>query len=223
MSHTASLAGSFEAFRAACQQADLYLIEELTEDPKLLINTLSMLTTQKRAEGNRIGVVSVGGGAAILLADQLTTQGMRLAEFSSETRSRLSNLLLSKTRTASLAGDTIERIVSNPLDLFGDADDDRLIESLRILNADENTDVIVAGVYLQVPYLSEYIAERLLELRDEMTKPLIISPRGFSEYVAHTRKYLTENGVPTYTVPLVKSLAVALEVWKRYNLDFSST
>jgi len=224
MSHTASLAGSFEAFRAACQQAGLYLIEELTEDPKLLINILSMLTTQKRAMGNRVGVVSVGGGAAILLADQLTTQGMRLAEFSPETKIRLAQLLVSKTQSTLQAGGepAAQRVVSNPFDLFGDADDDRLLESLRLLNQDEETDIIVVGLYLQVPHLSEYIAERLVELRDEMTKPWILSPRGFSEYVAHTRRYLTENGVPTYTVPMVKSLAVALEIWKRYAIDFCS-
>jgi hypothetical protein len=33
---------------------------------------------------------------------------------------------------------------------------------------------------------------------------------------------MTANGVPTYTVPLVKPLSVALEVWKRYPMDFSS-
>jgi 3-hydroxypropionyl-CoA synthetase (ADP-forming) len=214
--HTASLAGSFQAFKAACHQAGLYLLEELTEDPKILINVLSILTTQKPAKDNRVAVMSVGGGAAILLADQITSNGMRLATFSDATQVELTRLLGSKIGAASQPDKAriAERVASNPLDLFGDADDDRLLDAIRILNDDPNTDVIVAGLYFQVPYLSEYIAERLVELMREMRKPLIISPRGYSHYVQSTTEYLAQHDVHTYTVPMIKPLAIALDIWK---------
>ena len=223
MSHTASLAGSCQAFRAACRQAGFYLIEELTEDPKILVNVLSILTSQKPARDDRVAVVSVGGGAAILLADQITAQGMRLTEFAEATKRRLAQLLGGKIRHASEVerARIAQRVAANPLDLFGDADDERLLEAIRILNEDPNTDVIVAGLYFQVPYLSEYIAERLVELRKETTKPLIISPRGFSDYVFRTREYMTRNDVHTYTVPMIRPLRIALDIWKRYDIDFT--
>jgi acyl-CoA synthetase (NDP forming) len=224
MSHTASLAGSFQAFKAACHQAGFYLIEELTEDPKILINVLSILTMQKPARNNRVAVVSVGGGAAILLADQITSNGMQLTTFSDDTQGRLARLLGSKIRAASEADKAriADRVASNPLDLFGDADDERLLEAIRILNDDLNTDVIVVGLYLQVPYLSEYIAERLVEVMREMRKPLIISPRGYSHFVQQTTEYLAQHDVHTYTVPFIRPLAIALDIWKRYDLDFTS-
>jgi len=225
MSHTASLAGSFEAFKAACRQAGFYLIEELTEDPKILVNVLSILTTQQPARDNRVAVVSVGGGAAIVLADQITAQGMRLPAFSEPTRRRLGALLGEKLRRSNEKDcqRIAERAAGNPLDLFGDADDERLLEAIRIVDADENTDIIIAGLYFQVPYLSEYAAERLTELRREVKKPLIISPRGFSRYVQHTREYMTRNDVHTYTVPMILPLRIALDIWKRYtHLDFTS-
>jgi 3-hydroxypropionyl-CoA synthetase (ADP-forming) len=224
MSHTASLAGSSEAFRAACRQAGFTLIEELTEDPKVLVNVLSILTTQRPARDDRVAVVSVGGGAAILLADQITAQGMRLTEFADGTKKRLAQLLRGKIRHASDVerARIAERVAANPLDLFGDADDDRLLEALRILDDDPNTDVIVAGVYFQVPYLSEYIAERLVELRKETSKPLVISPRGFSDHVFRTRDYMTQNDVHTYTVPMIRPLRIALDIWKRYDVDFTA-
>ena len=223
MSHTASLAGSFEAFKAACSQAGFYLLEELTEDPKILINILSILTTQKPAHDNRVGVVSVGGGAAILLADQITSQGMRLTTFTEETKTALAQLLISKVHSANDDEKTriARRVASNPLDLFGDADDDRLLEAIRILNRDSNTDIIVVGLYFQVPYLSEYICERLVELKQEMTKPLIISPRGYSAHVFRMRDYLTAHDVHTYTVPTIQPLSIALDIWKRYAIDFT--
>jgi len=223
MSHTASLAGSFEAFKAACHQAGLYLLEELTEDPKILINVLSILTTQKPARNNRVAVVSVGGGAGILLADQITSKSMQLATFSHDSQVKLAQLLGSKIRAAndSEKARIAERVASNPLDLFGDSDDDRLLEAIRILNDDPNTDVIVVGFYLQIPYLSEYIAERLVELMREMRKPLIISARGYSHYVQQTTEYLAQHDVRTYTVPMVKPLAIAIDIWRRYDLDFT--
>ena len=211
MSHTASLAGSFEAFKACCEQAGFFLIEELTEDPKILTNIVSILTTQPRARGNRVAVVGVGGGAAILLADQVTEEGMALAEFAPETRRRLVGLLGREN-----GGD---RLGSNPVDLFGDCDDNRLLEALLILDDDPETDVILAALYFQVPYLSEYFTERLTEMKAQFKKPVIISPRGFSSYVSRSREYLSERGFQTYTVPMIKPLATALEIWKRYSLE----
>jgi len=224
LSHTASLAGSFQAFKAACHQAGFYLLEELTEDPKILINVLSILTTQKPARNNRVAVVSVGGGAGILLADQITSKGMQLTTFSEDTQGKLTRLLGSKIRAASDSEKAriAERVASNPLDLFGDADDDRLLEAIHILNDDSNTDIIVVGLYFQIPYLSEYLAEGLVELMREMRKPLILSPRGYSRYVQRTTEYLAQHDVHTYTVPMIKPLAIALDIWKRYDLDFTT-
>ena len=53
LSHTASLAGSHEAFKACCDQAGFYLVEELTEDPKILVNVLSILTSQPKTDGKK--------------------------------------------------------------------------------------------------------------------------------------------------------------------------
>lgn len=222
-SHTASLAGSFEAFQACCDQAGLYLIEELTEDPKILVNIVSILSTQPPAGGNRVAVVGVGGGAAILLADQVTEEGMVLAEFAPETKRRLSDLLGGKIHTSDRSEQErlVARLGSNPVDLFGDCDDNRLLEALRILDADPATDVILAAVYFQVPYLSEYLTERLTEMKGEFRKPVIVSPRGYSQHVWRSRQDLNRRRFQTYTVPMMKPLGVALDIWQRYGTDFS--
>jgi 3-hydroxypropionyl-CoA synthetase (ADP-forming) len=222
LSHTASLAGSFEAFRAACRQAGLYLLEELTEDPKILLNVLSILTAHEPVRSNRVAVVSLAGGPGVLLADQLTSQGMELAKFSDATQAQLTRLLESKIRAASDAEKPriVARVVSNPLDLFGDADDDRLCTALSILNDDSNTDIIVLSLHFQAPRLTEDIAKRLVALVPRMRKPLISSMRGHAKHVQATREYLAQHGLRTYTVPMVKPLAIALDIWKRYGLDF---
>lgn len=224
MSHTASLAGSHEAFRACCSQAGFYLIEELTEDPKIMVNVLSILTTQPQPRGKRTAVVSVGGGAAVLLADQITAEGLELAQFAPETRRRLQDLLRENIKAAN--PDDLEQMLvnvgNNPLDLFGNCDDRRLMRALEIIAEDPNTDVIMAAIYLQVPYLSEYLPERLVEFRRSIGKPFIVSPRGLSTHVSRFREYLYAKRFHTYTVPMIKPLSIALDIWQRYDRSFMS-
>jgi 3-hydroxypropionyl-CoA synthetase (ADP-forming) len=222
LSHTASLAGSHEAFKACCEQAGFYLVEELTEDPKIMVNVLSILTSQPRTTGGRIAVVSVGGGAGILLADQVTEEGMSLAEFAPETRQRMKALIEKnlKPEQQNLSETILKNVGNNPIDLFGNCDDERLLESIRIIDKDPNTDVIVAAIYLQVPLLSEYLPERLVELKDELTKPLIISPRGFSAYIDRCRTYMADKKLHTYTVPMMKPLSIAIRIWQKYGHSF---
>lgn len=222
LSHTASLAGSHEAFKACCQQAGFYLVEELTEDPKIMVNVLSILTSQPKTTGSRIAVISVGGGAGILLADQVTEEGMTLADFAPETRKRMKALIEKnlKPEQRHRSETILQNVGNNPIDLFGNCDDERLLESIRIIDKDPNTDVIVAAIYLQVPLLSEYLPERLVELKAELTKPLIISPRGFSPYVDRCRTYMADKKLHTYTVPMMKPLSIAISIWKKYGRSF---
>jgi 3-hydroxypropionyl-CoA synthetase (ADP-forming) len=223
LSHTASLAGSHEAFRACCHQAGFFLIEELTEDPKILVNALSILTSQPRALGRRVAVVSVGGGAGVLLSDQITAEGLALADFAPETRAGLSRLLegVVKASDPEVRTRVLTGIGGNPVDLFGSCDDDRLLGALEIIDQDPNTDIILTAIYLQVPYLSEYLPEKLVDLSRELTKPLIVSPRGFSQYVSRCRAYLYSKKFHTYTVPMIKPLSIAVSVWQTYGRSFA--
>ena len=222
LSHTASLAGSHEAFKACCDQAGFYLIEELTEDPKIIVNILSILTSQPRTYGNRIAVVSVGGGAGILLSDQVTQEGMTLAQFAPATKEKIKNLIEKdlKPGQPAVKDKILSNAGSNPIDLLGNCPDERLLEAIRIVDQDPNTDVVMAAIYLQVPLLSEYLPERLVELKQELTKPLIVSPRGFSEYVDRCRTFMADRKLPTYTVPMIKPLRIALDIWKKYKMNF---
>ncbi len=222
LSHTASLAGSHEAFKACCDQAGFYLVEDLTEDPKILVNILSMLSNQPQTSGDNVAVVSVGGGAGILIADQVTGEGMPLASFAPETKAKLKALMKKnlKPELREKSDKVLQHVGTNPIDLLGDCDDERLLETIRIIDQDPNTDLIITAIYLQVPLLTEYFPERLVELRDELSKPLIISARGFSEYVQRCRKYLAENTLHTYTLPMIKPVNLALKIWKRYGVSF---
>jgi 3-hydroxypropionyl-CoA synthetase (ADP-forming) len=88
------------------------------------------------------------------------------------------------------------------------------------LDADPTVDIILTALYYQVPYLSEYLLERLVELKKELSKPLILSPRGFSAHVFRSREYLYANNFHTYTLPMILPLTIATDIWARYETDF---
>lgn len=62
--------------------------------------------------------------------------------------------------------------------------------------------------------------DAIVELKEELTKALIISPRGFSEYVDRCRDYMTDKKFHTYTVPMMKPLSIVIKIWKKYGHSF---
>ena len=102
-SHTASLAGSFEAFAALCREQGV-LLPKSTDD---MIRTAHILT---RFPGRRsvpgVGVVSSSGGGAGIASDRLSEAGLPLAKIERATIDKLEEKLLSPQ-------------AQNPIDLGG--------------------------------------------------------------------------------------------------------
>jgi 3-hydroxypropionyl-CoA synthetase (ADP-forming) len=44
--------------------------------------------------------------------------------------------------------------------------------------------------------------------------------RGFSPYVDRCRTYMADKKLHTYTVPMMKPLRIALDIWQKYNTSF---
>ena len=105
-SHTASLAGSFEAFAALCREQGV-LLPKSTDD---MIRAAHLLT---RFAGRRsvtaatgIGVVSSSGGGAGIASDRLSEAGLPLAKLERATIDKLETMLLTPQ-------------AQNPIDLGG--------------------------------------------------------------------------------------------------------
>lgn len=102
-SHTASLAGSFEAFSAICREQGV-LLPKSTDD---MIRAAHLLT---RFPGRRcvggVGVVSSSGGGAGIASDRLSEAGLTLAKPTRATIDKLETLLLTPQ-------------AQNPIDLGG--------------------------------------------------------------------------------------------------------
>jgi acyl-CoA synthetase (NDP forming) len=90
-SHTASLAGSYEAFAAVCREAGAVLLD----DPVIMVlaaDALDRLPRLPRA-GMGVAVVASSGGSTAVTADMLPGAGLRLGVMSAGTRAVLGRFM----------------------------------------------------------------------------------------------------------------------------------
>jgi acyl-CoA synthetase (NDP forming) len=89
-SHTASLAGSYAVFEAACRERGVILVDDVDG----MIRVAEVLARWGRPRGDGIGILTPSGGGAGLAVDRLGDRALRLAALAPKTRTALLDLLL---------------------------------------------------------------------------------------------------------------------------------
>lgn len=126
-SHTGALAGADAVYDAAFRRAGMLRVLTLGE----LFDAVETLATVREPPGDRLTIVSNGGGIGVLATDALVEAGGRLAELSSETLSRLDRVLPATWSKG------------NPIDIIGDAPGSRYGAALDALAGDKGIDAIL--------------------------------------------------------------------------------
>ena len=116
-SHTGALAGSDAVYDAAFRRAGMLRVLTLGE----LFDAVETLSRLPVIPGERLAIVSNGGGLGVLATDSLMDLDGELAELSAATIAKLDAVL---PRTWPHA---------NPIDIIGDADDSRYARTLDIV------------------------------------------------------------------------------------------
>jgi acetyltransferase len=117
MSHTGALAGADAAYDAAFRRAGLLRVQELDD----LFSAAEMLARHPRLVGDRLAILTNGGGAGVMATDRLGDRGGNLAALSDATRARLDAVLPPTWPHG------------NPVDIIGDADAARYRAALEVL------------------------------------------------------------------------------------------
>lgn len=126
-SHTGALAGVDAVYDAAFRRTGILRVQR-TEEMFDAVETLAATGTQA---GDRLAILTNGGGPGVLAADALLDDGGRLAELSTSTVDRLNAVL---PRIWSRA---------NPVDIIGDANGERYRKAVSILIEDGDIDAIL--------------------------------------------------------------------------------
>jgi acetyltransferase len=128
LSHTGALAGSDAVYDAAFRRAGLLRVYELRE----LFDAMTTLSSGMTVAGDRLAIVTNGGGAGVLAVDALEGRGGKLAQLSPQTIAALGEVL----PAAWSKGD--------PVDIIGDAGADRYEAALSAVLADPGADAVLA-------------------------------------------------------------------------------
>ncbi len=198
-SHTAALAGNYQLYKAAIKQAGL--IEATSFDE--IMDLSKILLTQPLMKGNRVYVVTDAGGVGVMLTDALTMQGFELPRTPNDLKKELRSILPPHC------------IVENPIDLTGDADDNRYIKVLEKLLPRDDVDAVVVVALPQIPGLKGKIFDYLIEAKKKYGKPMVTIMIG-SEEAEKFKEYLENNGIPAFESP--ERAAIALRALYEYSM-----
>ncbi len=185
-SHTGRLTGSDAAYEAAFRRAGVLRVDALDE----LFGAAEMLARVPRISGERLMILTNGGGAGVLAADHLADRGGTLAELSPETRAALDRVLPPTWSHG------------NPVDVIGDAGPDRYAQALEILFSDPGADAILAINCPTSLASSTEIAKRVEQTRRDAraTKPVITNWLGDGA-ATKSREIFSIAGIPTFETP----------------------
>ncbi len=123
-SHSAALAGSDAVLDAAFKQCGVIRVDELSE----MVDVAAALLGQSLPRGRRVGVLTMGGGMAVMTADALRRNGLELPPFTQKTMDALNSMLSDRWSHG------------NPVDPAGDFVSYHLLWPMI---EDENVDAIV--------------------------------------------------------------------------------
>ncbi|WP_419318675.1 acetate--CoA ligase family protein [Caulobacter sp. ErkDOM-E] len=126
-SHTGALAGAYDVHVCAFERAGIVQVESLTE----LFDAAAVLRVGQGLAGDRLAIITNGGGAGILALDAMTTREGVLAELAPQTLERLNAVLPAGWSHA------------NPVDLIGDAPVERYRMALDAVLSDPGVDAVL--------------------------------------------------------------------------------
>jgi acetyltransferase len=183
-SHTGALTGSDDVYDAAIRRAGMLRVRAIED----LFDAVETLGRARPILGDRLSILTNGGGPGVIATDTAIERGARVAELSSETLARLDAVLPA----------TWSR--GNPVDIIGDAPAKRYVDALNILADDAATDAILLLHAPTAIVPSGEVAAGLVPAMTQLKKPLLTCWLG-GEAVADARRTFAEAGIPSYETP----------------------
>jgi acetyl-CoA synthetase (ADP-forming)/acetyltransferase len=197
-SHTASIAGSEAIFDAAFKKARIIRVENIEE----LMDSAIALSKQPPMNGDNVAIVSNVGGPAILAADAIVRNDLKLAVLSEKTKEKIEQLYLGVDAT-------------NPIDMIADARAERYAKVLKHVLADKNVDGVLVINMLKSCFFEPADAKVIPKIAAKYpNKPVVDVPAGGQDFEL-VHNVLGNTRIPLYNLP--EKAAKALKALRAYG------
>jgi acetyltransferase len=187
--HSGAMVGEDAVFDAALRRAGVIRLYTLGQ----LFAAANALFSHFRPRGNRLAVITNGGGSGVMAADRAADLRIPLAQLSDGTVAKLNEILPANWSHC------------NPVDIIGDADPERYAKTLEIVLADENVEGVLTILTPQAMTRPTEVAQKIIDIERAADKPVFTCWMG-EEQVREGRKLFEAAGIPTFrtTEPAVE-------------------
>ncbi len=184
-SHTGALAGSDEVYDTAFRRAGMLRVFSLEE----LFDAVGTLGAIDPPPGDRLTILTNGGGMGVLATDSLIDEGGRLAELTPETLAVLDKVLPPTWSRA------------NPIDIIGDADGARYAAALTPLLEDRTVDAVLVLHCPTAIASSTEAARAVVDSLGGKKSPSVLTSWVGGEEARKARRLFADHKIPTYETP----------------------
>ncbi|MCX7896620.1 MAG: bifunctional acetate--CoA ligase family protein/GNAT family N-acetyltransferase [Rhodocyclaceae bacterium] len=184
LSHTGAHVGADDVYAAALRRAGVVRLANLGQ----MYAAASALFSHFHPRGNRLMILTNGGGPGVMAADHAADLGIPLAMLSEETFAKL-NAVLPPTWSR-----------GNPADIVGDATPERYAAALEACLADPNVDGVLTILTPQAMTDPTQAARVVIEAAQKSDKPVVTCWMGESQ-VKEARLLFRGAGIPTFRTP----------------------
>jgi acetyltransferase len=184
VSHTGAMVGADDVFDAALKRTGAVRVTTIGQH----VAAAHALSTRVRPRGERLAIVTNGGGPGVLAADRAADLGVALAELSPATIEVLRRALPSNWSQG------------NPIDVIGDADAARYKAAVTACLADSSVDGVLVILTPQAMTSPTEVARALIACAKHSDKPLLTVWMG-EEQVQKARALLQANRIPVFRTP----------------------
>ena len=182
-SHTGALAGADDVFDAAIRRAGMLRLDTVLE----LFDAVETLARARPIYGDRLAIMTNGGGPGVMATDALIMGGGKLAALSDDTLARLDRSLPPTWSRA------------NPVDIIGDAPVKRYTETLETLITDPAADAVLF-MHAPTAIVSAIDIARACAPLAEKGRPVLSCWLG-GDAMEPARFAFESAGIPTYATP----------------------
>lgn len=197
-SHTGSLAGADKAADALLKQCGAIREPELEK----MFQTAQAFGNAPLPAGNRVAILTNGGGAGIMATDATIEHGLEIAKLTDETKAELKSFLAAQAS------------VKNPVDTIASVDLEGFERSLEVLMKDPNVDAVIAiMIPLYLPTIDA--AKAMMRAQVKYHKPVLGVLMATNEDYKEVYEVKDLKMIPFYKLP--EHAAYALSKMHQYK------
>lgn len=185
-SHTGALVGDDDVFSAALIRGGAIRVFSIEQ----LFTAAQILASPYRARGDRLAIVTNGGGAGVMAADHATEMHVALPLPSDKTMAELNEILPPHWSH------------QNPIDILGDATPERYRSVINVVSQDEQNDALLTVLVPVAMSQPLAVAREICSIAQLATKPMIACWMG-EKHAKAAWKLFEEKNIPCYNTPEV--------------------